>query len=100
MIVRLNNISGWLSSPSTVMMGARPNLAPFYYLEHFEEMLSFLLENCSSLMGDMELCFCRDFKDLPHEAKALVVRLANRRSSLIRISSLKYKEMGVPQATR
>ncbi|RYD48807.1 MAG: VRR-NUC domain-containing protein, partial [Verrucomicrobiaceae bacterium] len=72
----------------------RARLSPFYYLEHFEEILSFLRGNCRALLGDPELAFLRDFVSLPHEARALVVRLSNRRGSHARISGLKYAEIG------
>ncbi len=56
-------------------------------------MLSFLEKNCSSLLGGREETFIRDFRSLDLEARALVVRLANRGGTVFRISGLKYKEL-------
>lgn len=56
-------------------------------------MLSFLEKNCAALLGDEEESFIRDFRGLAVEARALVVRIANRSGSFIRISGLKYGEL-------
>lgn len=70
-----------------------PTLQPFYYLAHFEEMLSFLEENCALLIGEVEAALIRDFRGLSTDERALVVRLANRGGNVFRISGLKYKEL-------
>ncbi|MFD2255783.1 exonuclease domain-containing protein [Luteolibacter algae] len=70
-----------------------PILRPFYYLDHFEEMLAFLEGNCAGLFGGEERGFIADFRGLGVEARAMVVRLANRSGSVFRVSSLKYKEL-------
>ncbi len=70
-----------------------PTLHPFYYLDHFEEILVFLEENCTLLLGEDEQEFIRAFRTLGTEERALVVRLANRSGSVFRISALKYKEL-------
>ena len=70
-----------------------PILRPFYYLDHFEEMLAFLEGNCAGLFGGEERRFIEDFRGLGVEARAMVVRLANRSGSVFRVSSLKYKEL-------
>ncbi|RYD24207.1 MAG: exonuclease [Verrucomicrobiaceae bacterium] len=75
------------------MCGSRVKLSPFYYLEHFEEILSFLQQNCSALMGPMEVAFQREFQALTQEARALLVRVSNRRGTHARVSGLKYAEI-------
>ncbi|GAA5120258.1 VRR-NUC domain-containing protein [Luteolibacter yonseiensis] len=75
------------------MPGIPVKLHPFYYLDHFEEMLSFLEKNCAALLGEGEQAFVRDFRALPPDARALVVRLANRSGSHARISNLRYNEL-------
>lgn len=56
-------------------------------------MLSFLEQNCAALFGEEEEAFIRDFRALSVDARALVVRLANRSGCFIRISGLKYSEL-------
>ena len=75
------------------MPGRYPTLEPFYYLDHFEEMLAFLEKNCAALLGEEESSFIRDFRELPKEGRALVVRLANRSGTVFKTSALKYKEL-------
>lgn len=53
----------------------------------------FLETHCPNLLGETEMSFVRGFRALPVEARALVVRLANRRGDHVRISSLKYGEI-------
>lgn len=81
------------------MSGSPAKLKPFYYLEHFEEMQTFVRKQCAALLGDSELAFARNFKDLPHQARALLVRLANRSGTHTRVSGLKYGEIeNLPEA--
>ncbi len=56
-------------------------------------MLAFLEGNCAGLFGGEERRFIEDFRGLGVEARAMVVRLANRSGSVFRVSSLKYKEL-------
>jgi DNA polymerase-3 subunit epsilon len=89
----LNNSAEEVKFPPPAVPAIFTTLRPFYYLDHFEEMLSFLEGNCAVLLGDEEETFIRDFRVLSVEARALVVRIANRSGSFIRISGLKYSEL-------
>ncbi|RYD82871.1 MAG: hypothetical protein EOP84_08780, partial [Verrucomicrobiaceae bacterium] len=81
------------------MSGFLPKLKPFYYLDHFEEMLSFIDRSCLSLLGPGETEFMRAFGRLPRDARALMVRMANRCGCYARISGLRYEELAdIPAA--
>lgn len=82
-----------MNPPRTAVPRNFPTLHPFYYLDHFEEMLRFLEVNCVALLGKAEQEFIRDFRELETAARALVVRLANRSGSVFKISALKYQEI-------
>lgn len=73
-----------------------PTLEPFYYLDHFFEMIAFLREHYPGMDGDEVGGFLRTFEGLSREGKALVVRLANRRGRVFTRASLRYDEIGDP----
>ena len=70
-----------------------PHLGVFYYLDHFHEMLVFLEEHHSPMLGDGEMTFIHSFRALPKEAQALYVRLQNRRGKVFEKKALKYVEI-------
>jgi hypothetical protein len=69
-----------------------PPLA-FYYLEHFSAVLKQLSERDHDLLLPSELDFIREFFDLPHQAQALIARLAGRSRVIVARSSLRYPEL-------
>lgn len=81
------------------MSGFPAKLKPFYYLDHFEEMLCFIDRSCPSLLGPGETEFMHAFGRLPRDARALMVRMANRCGCYARISGLRYEELAdIPAA--
>lgn len=73
-----------------------PTLQPFYYLDHFHEMIAFLHEHYPDLNGETEGGFLRVFDGLSKNAQALVVRMANRQGRVFARESLRYEEIGEP----
>ncbi len=70
-----------------------PTLQPFYYLDHFLEMVAFLEKHCTALLGPEENAYLEDFHSLSHQAQGLHVRITNRRGNVFRLSALSYSEL-------
>ncbi|MFO1467984.1 MAG: VRR-NUC domain-containing protein [Steroidobacteraceae bacterium] len=80
------------SSPLTQ---ARPVLPDrFYYLNNFQAVLDWLEDRYADVLGAADLGFIRCFRTQPRPARALLTRMAMRRSTLFRESSLRYEEIG------
>ena len=73
-----------------------PTLRPFYYLDHFQEMLGVLETRHGRFLGDPEKMFIFNFRNLSRNAQALLVRMTNRSAKAFRISILSYEEIGSP----
>lgn len=71
-----------------------PTLKAFYYLDHFEEMITFIRDHCSELIGEDEEAFLTRFQSLRKPAKGLLVRLSNRKAQIFSRKSLNYAELG------
>ncbi|MGE9289694.1 MAG: exonuclease domain-containing protein [Puniceicoccales bacterium] len=76
---------------------AFPKLHPFYYRDHFLEMLSFLERNGWELMEDGHRQFVEGFRELDGKSQAVLVRMINRKGECFRITSLAYEEIGDPR---
>jgi DNA polymerase-3 subunit epsilon len=71
-----------------------PTLQPFYYLDHFHEMVGFLRRHCGALLGECEEAYLTNFQGLSRDAQGLGVRMANRRGTVFRRKALeKYAEI-------
>ncbi len=70
-----------------------PTLQPFYYLDHFLEMVVFLEKHCATLLGPEETSYLEDFRSLDRQAQGLLVRIANRQGLVFRLSALRYSEL-------
>ncbi|SFB84771.1 VRR-NUC domain-containing protein [Massilia yuzhufengensis] len=68
----------------------------FYYLDNFQRVLDWIGERYRDLLGDDELAFLAAFPQLPHNARALFVRMVMRKGNLFRASKLVYAEIGCP----
>lgn len=78
---------------------ALPQLGSQYYLEHFEEMLGFVEEKYAHTLDREHRQFLHDFRGLDREARCLYVRMANRKGSIFRVSTLEYAEIkNLPKA--
>lgn len=69
---------------------------PFYYLENFEQVLTWIAARYSDLLDADELGFLQRFPALPRPSRALFVRMVMRKGELFRASKLVYAEIGNP----
>lgn len=60
-------------------MTANPLDDPFYYLNNFMQVIDWLEHRYADVLSDEEQCFIRDFKGLPRESRALLVRMIMRK---------------------
>ncbi|TDV67826.1 VRR-NUC domain-containing protein [Pseudomonas sp. LP_7_YM] len=70
---------------------------PFYYLENFRQVLSWIGQRYDDLLVDEERLFIEGFARLPQAAQALLVRMVMRKGVLFRASKLVYPEIGDPR---
>ena len=70
-----------------------PQLRTRYYLDHFEEMLRFVLDRYEHVLDSPHRAFAEDFGALPVEERCLYVRIANRKGHVFRCDSLRYEEI-------
>lgn len=73
---------------------AQPLDDPFYYLNNFSRVLDWLAPRYGDLFNDEELRFLADFRGLPKNSQALLVRMVMRKGPLYRASKLRYAEIG------
>lgn len=64
-----------------------------YYLTHFHEFLSFVQGPCRHLLDNSDIDFIQKFEKIAEDAQCLFVRGLNRKSVLIKRSSLYYDEI-------
>ena len=75
----------------------RKELPPFYYHQHFLEMLTFLEQNYDHVFEAQHRDFLTCFRELDRNSQALYVRLVNRKGRVFAISRLRYPEIGSTQ---
>ena len=75
-------------------MTAKPLDDPFYYLNNFMQVLDWLELRYADVLSVEEQSFIGDFKKLPRESKALLVRMVMRKGIHFRASKLHYDEIG------
>jgi hypothetical protein len=68
----------------------------FYYLDNFQRVLDWIGERYADLLEAHEHAFLATFPTLPHNARALFVRMVMRKGDLFRASKLSYAEIGCP----
>ncbi|MGE4407416.1 VRR-NUC domain-containing protein, partial [Pseudomonas sp.] len=69
---------------------------PFYYLENFQQVLSWVGQHHGDLLDERERAFLDRFPQLPQASRALLVRMVMRKGTLFRASKLLYREIGCP----
>ena len=74
------------------MIKVLPN--PLYYLDNFQQVLSWIAERYDDLLNDEERAFLAAFPALPQASRALLVRMVMRKGTLFRASKLVYAEIG------
>ena len=67
---------------------------PFYYLDNFQIVLSWIADRYDDLLTVEERALIRQFPVLPQAARALFVRMVMRKGDLFRASKLNYSEIG------
>lgn len=67
---------------------------PFYYLENFHQVLSWIGERYDDLLSADERDFLHAFPALPQASRALFVRMVMRKGTLFRADKLRYAEIG------
>ena len=75
-------------------MSTSPLDNPFYYLENFRQVLSWIGQRYDDLLDDDERQFIEHFAQLSQPSQALLVRMVMRKGSLFRASKLNYAEIG------
>jgi hypothetical protein len=73
---------------------ANPLDDPFYYLNNFMQVLDWLEHRYVDVLSIEEQRFIHDFKQLPRESQALLVRMVMRKGVHFRASKLHYSEIG------
>ena len=71
---------------------------PLYYLDNFQDVLSWIGTRYADLLSIEETQFIADFGALPLPSRALFVRLVMRKGCLFRASKLNYPEIGDTRA--
>ena len=72
----------------------RRELPAFYYLQHFVEMLDFVVTQYTHVMGDEYAGLITRFRNLDQAAQCLYVRLVNRKGRIHAVNKLRYAEIG------
>jgi len=67
---------------------------PFYYLQHFEQVLSWVTSRHGDLLNGEEHAFVSAFDALPRPSRALLVRMVTRKGEHFRADKLTYPEIG------
>ncbi|MCK1564293.1 VRR-NUC domain-containing protein [Bradyrhizobium sp. 173] len=70
-----------------------PVLPPYYYLDHFVEMLEFVQKTYGSILGDEHSAFIARFGGLSRDARCLLIRMVNRRGAIFNRSLFSYPEI-------
>jgi len=74
-------------------------LPPYYYHDHFMEMIGFVTSLYGGLLGETETGFIAAFQRLDLDARCLFVRMHNRKKTVFRASDLAYDEIGDVEET-
>ncbi len=69
------------------------DLAPFYYYDHYREMLLFIRQHYTHVLRQSDVDFIDRFMALPRDPAALFVRVCNRKGCHFRLSKLRYEEL-------
>ncbi|WP_397473334.1 VRR-NUC domain-containing protein [Pusillimonas sp.] len=70
---------------------------PFYYLENFEFVLTWVGQRYADVLDHDELGFIQQYRGLPQASRALLARMVMRRGALFRHGRLHYTEIGCVQ---
>jgi hypothetical protein len=73
---------------------ADPLTDPFYYLKHFDFVLSALSNDLEAFLSDSQGQVLSDLMSLPDTSRALFVRLYLRKGNFFRTDKIHYQEIG------
>ncbi|MDX1678176.1 exonuclease domain-containing protein [Arsukibacterium sp.] len=75
---------------------AQPELDSGYYLQHFNELLQFVVQHYQPVLTPDSRAFIDDFTALSESAQQLLVRMLNRKGQVFCDAELNYTEIGPP----
>lgn len=81
-------------APHTAMRLPTTSVGPYYYLQNFETVVSWVLSRNRDLLLSQEVDILEEFPTLPLESRALLVRMMMRKPTVFRASKLCYDEIG------
>ena len=64
-----------------------------YYLDHFNEFVQFITQQCSHLLDKEHQEFVKCYQQLDHAAQCMFVRVINRQSCFINLNKMIYQEI-------
>jgi len=82
-----------------VMPSNDPDTTPFYYLDNFRYLITFVAARYHNLLNAREKIFLTRFSDLPLSAQALYVRLLQRKGPYFRVDKIRYTEISAIEAS-
>jgi DNA polymerase-3 subunit epsilon len=71
----------------------RNELPEKYYLDHFNEFVYFITQQCAHLLDKEHQEFVRCYQQLAHETQCMFVRVINRQSGYINLNKMIYQEI-------
>jgi DNA polymerase-3 subunit epsilon len=71
----------------------RKELPEKYYLDHFNEFIHFITQQCAHLLDKEHLEFVKCYEQLGHNTQYMFVRVTNRQSCYINIHKMIYQEI-------
>ena len=80
--------------------GSQTTHKPFYYLDNFQYMLDFVRHKSGHILAEDEKWFINKFKSLPKQARALYVRIFNRKGLYFNADKFNYNEIKVKRALK
>jgi DNA polymerase-3 subunit epsilon len=64
-----------------------------YYLDHFNEFIHFITEQCAHLLNQEHQEFLKCYQQLSHDAQCMFVRVINRQGCFITKDKMEYNEI-------
>jgi DNA polymerase-3 subunit epsilon len=64
-----------------------------YYLDHFNEFVDFIIQQCTHLLDDEHQKFVKSYQQLGHDTQCMFVRVVNRQGRFITLNKMTYQEI-------
>jgi DNA polymerase-3 subunit epsilon len=71
----------------------RKKLPEKYYLDHFNEFINFISQQCAHLLNKEHQEFVSCYQQLSHDSQCMFVRVINRQSRFINLNKMVYQEI-------